>query len=331
MPEYIQKELPTRPSNVSEPRQPMPSVLRHARAVYRFSKTRGKVHARATTMTEPIASSSSPNTQKTQRKHKGKAKVVSPDSATVDRTTPAAHTTSHVSGPAASSDHDSIIESGDYYGDFDYDAVKADDGVELWLIRAPSTLKARNLRDLEINSSHRAGGLVGDLMRKGTAYDVWALDPVGTSGGASASASASGDQDGFGGMISSSSPSTAQVAGVGAEELNGLSVLLPCKRKGGKLYRAQKPITRHLVVSARPAKPARPEVVDEAPKREAYPDEVLTHRFRPYGDPGDLPREDHMDVDVVEVSPKEKEKSKRKGGGSETGSSKKRKAKLAAA
>lgn len=93
-------------------------------------------------------------------------------------------------------------------------------------------------------------------------------------------------------------------------------------------FSAQRPITRHLVVSARPAKPARPEVAYEAPKREAYPEEVLTHRFRPYGDPGDLPREDHMDVDVVEVSPKEK-KLKRKGGG-EMGSSKKRKAKLAA-
>ena len=56
---------------------------------------------------------------------------------------------------------------------------------------------------------------------------------------------------------------------------------------------------------------------------------MLTHRFRPYGDPGDLPREDHMDVDVVEVSPKGKEKFKRKGGG-ESGSSKKRKANLAA-
>jgi hypothetical protein len=91
----------------------------------------------------------------------------------------------------------------------------------------------------------------------------------------------------------------------------------------------QKPITRHLVVSARPARPTRPEVAYEAHKREAYPDEVLKHRFRPYGDPGDLPREDHMDVDVVEASPKEKEKIKRKGI-SETGSSKKRKTKLAA-
>jgi DNA-directed RNA polymerase I subunit RPA34.5 len=92
----------------------------------------------------------------------------------------------------------------------------------------------------------------------------------------------------------------------------------------------QKPITRHLVVSARPAKPTRPEVAYEAHKREAYPDEALKHRFRPYGDPGDLPREDRMDVDVVEASPKEKkEKIKRKASG-ETGSPKKRKTKLAA-
>jgi hypothetical protein len=97
-----------------------------------------------TTMTEPIASPSSPisaKTQKTQRKNKGKAKVVSPNPATVDPTTPAAHTVPQVSDPAASSDHDGVIGSGDYYGDFDYDAVKADDGVELWLVRAPSAVR----------------------------------------------------------------------------------------------------------------------------------------------------------------------------------------------
>lgn len=55
---------------------------------------------------------------------------------------------------------------------------------------------------------------------------------------------------------------------------------------------------------------------------------MLTHRFRPYGDPGDLPLENHMDVEMVEVGAKEKERPKRKGG--ETGSSKKKKAKLVA-
>ena len=98
---------------------------------------------------------------------------------------------------------------------------------------------------------------------------------------------------------------------------------------------APKPVTRHLVVSARPAKPTRPDAAATAfenPKREAYPDEVLTHRFRAYGDPGDRPPEPehHMDVDTAEVSAKEKkERHKRKGGG-ETGSSKRKKAKLVA-
>jgi len=89
------------------------------------------------------------------------------------------------------------------------------------------------------------------------------------------------------------------------------------------------------VLVSRPAKPSRPDATAsdaalgfENPKRDAYPEEVLTHRFRPYGDPGDPPPEDHhTDVDMAEVSPKEKKGSKRRGG--ETGSSKK-KAKLVA-
>ncbi len=91
-------------------------------------------------------------------------------------------------------------------------------------------MKPRNLRDLEIDTSRV--GLVGDLWRKSTAYDVWALDPATASGGGSGSGGGSWDQDELelelGGVTSSSS--------VGAEELNGLSILLPSKRKGGKLY-----------------------------------------------------------------------------------------------
>src|SRR6266851_7301618 len=88
---------------------------------------------------------------------------------------------------------------------------------------------------------------------------------------------------------------------------------------------APKPVTRHLVVAARPAKPTKPDAAAfENPKREAYPEEVLTHRFRPYGDPGDPPPKDSMAVDKAEVSAKEKERPKRRG--DETGSSKKKKA-----
>ena len=118
-------------------------------------------------MPAPIASSSSPpantKTQKTPKKYKGKKKaeqdnvVELPKSrrratVTVDPTTPAAHVASQGSSAAAAaaaaasfSDHsgdDDIngVESADF-GDFDYDAVKADDGVELWLVRAPSTVR----------------------------------------------------------------------------------------------------------------------------------------------------------------------------------------------
>jgi hypothetical protein len=91
-------------------------------------------------------------------------------------------------------------------------------------------VKARNLRGVEISSSRK--GLVGDLLRKGTTYDLWTLDPAAVTVGGS------GDRndDELGG---STSPLNAQLGvgvGVGAEELNGLSVLLPCKRKGGQLY-----------------------------------------------------------------------------------------------
>jgi hypothetical protein len=71
---------------------------------------------------------------------------------TVDPTTPAEHVASQgSSAPAAasspSSDRDGNgdidvdgVESGDF-GEFDYDTVQADDGVELWLVRAPSTVR----------------------------------------------------------------------------------------------------------------------------------------------------------------------------------------------
>lgn len=111
-----------------------------------------------TTMTEPISSSSSSKAQKTPKKHKGKVrqdKVVSPKTAAaVDLTTPA-HGASQASvppaspspspSPSSSDREEDIVESGDF-GDFDYDAVKADDGAELWLIRAPSTVRVSRLR-----------------------------------------------------------------------------------------------------------------------------------------------------------------------------------------
>jgi hypothetical protein len=192
---------------------------------------------------------------------------------------------------------------------------------------------------------------VGELSRKTTAYDIWSLSPPSSSSHRSANI---GDSH------------HPQVC---AEELNGLSVLLPRKRKGGKLFLgtygmqdpsacvvlmrttalpAPKPVTRHLVVTVRPAEPTRPAPGDavsdpatfENPPREAYPDAVLTHRFRPYGDPGEPPQpspEDQIDLEVEdkhaeEEGAKEKEKERRKKRRGEAGESPKKvkKAKTAA-
>ncbi|KAI0294280.1 hypothetical protein B0F90DRAFT_1757920 [Multifurca ochricompacta] len=186
------------------------------------------------------------------------------------------------------------------FGELDYDAVKEDEGVELWLVR----VKAKNLHGVKILPKT---GLVGELSRKNTAYDTWAINP---SHDHNASASANGDQS-----IDAEAP-------VGAEELDSLSVLLPRKRKGGKLFLAPKPVTRHLIVSMRPAKPTRPDPASDItlhrnPPRDAYPEEALTHRFRPYGDPGDPPPDNHVDVEMddkpAKILDKEKEKRKRKG------------------
>lgn len=216
------------------------------------------------------------------------------------------------------------------FGEFDYDAVKADEGAELWLVRAPIAVKEKNLQGVQVLSSSSVVGRVGELSRKTTAYDIWSLSPPSSSSRQSATI---GD---------------SHHPHVCAEELNGLSVLLPRKRKGGKLFLAPKPVTRHLVVTARPAEPTRPAPGDavsdpatfENPPREAYPDAVLTHRFRPYGDPGEPPQpspEDQIDLEVEdkhaeEEGAKEKEKERRKKRRGEAGESPKKvkKAKTAA-
>ena len=121
------------------------------------------------------------------------------------------------------------------FGEFDYDAVKADEGAELWLVRAPAAVrlvpltpqrilllrkkkqvKAKNLHGVRVSSSFSVAGRVGELSRKTTAYDIWSLAPP-----SSRPSGSIGD---------------SQQLHVCAEELNGISVLLPRKRKGGKLF-----------------------------------------------------------------------------------------------
>ncbi|KAH9162272.1 hypothetical protein EDB89DRAFT_2026490 [Lactarius sanguifluus] len=239
--------------------------------------------------TAPITSTSSARSKKqkkpTEKRAKKSAKVAAPASSSdaEDRTMLAPEGVDPT--PAY------VPPAGSVPADLDQE------GAELWLVRAPTAVKAKNLQGIQ--------------SRKSTA---------------------GGDRH--------------HQPHVGAEELNGLSVLLPRKRKGGKLFLAPKPVARHLVVAARPAEPMRRDAAEDPatfqnPPREAYPDEALTHRFRPYGDLGDPPPpppEDQMDLGVDDnhaeeggAREKERERRKKRRGGDAVESPKKaKKAKTAA-
>ena len=86
------------------------------------------------------------------------------------------------------------------------------------------------MRGLEVSSSRM--GLVGDLLlrKRSTAYDLWALEPT------AAHASGNRGEDGRDELGGGTTATAAAHVDVCAEELSSLSVLLPCKRKGGKHY-----------------------------------------------------------------------------------------------
>ncbi|KAF7799701.1 hypothetical protein EIP86_010943 [Pleurotus ostreatoroseus] len=167
-------------------------------------------------------------------------------------------------------------------GEFDWDALKNNEDVELWIVRVPDGVKAKHLQGLKLDTpSSSKTARIGSLSRKHAAYDVWSLGE---------------DSNDL----------------VGAEESKNFSCILPRKKKGGKLYTgallvdwqgldpnprcdllAPEITTRHIVLSARPDTPssAKPTTEDDDmswstlqnPPRPAYPKELLKHRFMPYG------------------------------------------------
>ncbi|KAH0830166.1 hypothetical protein J3R83DRAFT_1515 [Lanmaoa asiatica] len=161
-------------------------------------------------------------------------------------------------------------------GAFEWDTIKDDENTEIWLIRAPDSIKAKHLEGLEVDppSSSRTAR-VGGLARKHTTYDVWSI----------------GDDD-------------AEL--VGGDELRGLSCLLPRKKKRGKLYIAPKHVSQHIVISAQPPIATAPEhqpVVHQNPPRPSYPKDVLKHSFVPYGARSEQSRSE--DLSMIEVDDNE--------------------------
>ncbi|CDO71878.1 hypothetical protein BN946_scf184940.g25 [Trametes cinnabarina] len=172
------------------------------------------------------------------------------------------------------------------HGPFDWDSIKEDDNLELWVVRVPEGLKPKYLEGakLELSAPSSNTARIGSIERKSMTYDVWNLgeDEADT---------------------------------IGGEELRGVSALLPRSKNGGKLYQAPKPISRRLVISARPTLPtpqttpeASPVVSHQNPPRPKYPKELLTHRFIPLGSLAPVEDDAAMDVDVSAVSPTKSKK-----------------------
>ncbi|KAG2139061.1 hypothetical protein DEU56DRAFT_801560 [Suillus clintonianus] len=153
---------------------------------------------------------------------------------------------------------------------FDWDSVRDDNDIEIWLIRAPDSVNAKHFEGLAIDApSSSRSGQVGSLTRKGTVYDIWSMCDDDTNIG-------------------------------GAEELRGLSCLLPRKKKMGKLYMAPKEIARHLVISAQPPRastPEHPSILHQNPPRLSHPKELLKHHFVPYGAKLTI-NDDHANMDA---------------------------------
>ena len=146
-------------------------------------------------------------------------------------------------------------------------------------------VKPKHLESAELSASSHSKysrpGKVGYLSRKHTTYDIWSL--------------AETDYE-------NADPEEAASTPVGGEELRALSCLLPRRKRKGDLYlsalilhhantrrltrwTALKPIARHLVLSARELQPTAPQsaIPLQNPPRQSYPEEMLTHKFMPYG------------------------------------------------
>ncbi|EMD34327.1 hypothetical protein CERSUDRAFT_107531 [Gelatoporia subvermispora B] len=206
-----------------------------------------------------------------------------------------------------------LLNHAEDFGEFDWDKVKEDDNLELWLIRVPEGVKTKQLQGvkLELPPSTSKGIRVGSVERRHNTYGVWSLG-----------------ED--------------QAETVGGEEIKSLTCLLPRKQKGGKLYQAPKPIARHLVISAQPTLPTPAHSSDSDsvgpithlnPARHSYPKELLKHQFAPLGSLAPTGNAT-MDVDhpapaskpeVLQTVPAEPPKKKRKGEGESTKKSKKAK------
>ncbi|THV06913.1 hypothetical protein K435DRAFT_960164 [Dendrothele bispora CBS 962.96] len=155
--------------------------------------------------------------------------------------------------------------------EFDWETLEEDEDLELWLIRVPEGVKPKYLENLtlKVPSSSSKTTRSGVLPRKHVTFDLWHI----------------GDTN-----------ADEESAVAGGDEIKNISCLLPRKSKKGQMRLAPKPIARHLVINAPPAKPSEisidsssldPAVTKQNPARFSYPEEMLKHRYVAFGSTSD--------------------------------------------
>ncbi|KAH7102023.1 hypothetical protein BKA62DRAFT_829623 [Auriculariales sp. MPI-PUGE-AT-0066] len=144
---------------------------------------------------------------------------------------------------------------------FDWDAVDADDNLELWLIRVPDGFKSKQLESATLKAPSSRRRELGSIARKSGAVThlITRVD----------------NQDETG----------------AAEEMQAVRCLLPKKRKAGKMFLAQKKFAQHVVVTRVPSSPSLdPDAAAStvtadlsAAERPSWPLEQLSGRYIPCG------------------------------------------------
>ncbi|KAK6905306.1 hypothetical protein I204_05253 [Kwoniella mangroviensis CBS 8886] len=136
---------------------------------------------------------------------------------------------------------------------FEWDNLANKPGVELWAIRVPKDLKPSRLSSLQLAlPSNTSGPITGSLKTKSHSYT---LSTAGTNIHTKTKVDEQGRQPTSGpGAIDSmrmdvdeSTPREMKVEG--GEEMDGLRLLVPKVKEGGKLFVASKPITRKLIIT----------------------------------------------------------------------------------
>jgi len=168
---------------------------------------------------------------------------------------------------------------------FDYDTLKSNPDLELWVFRAPANIGAKHLKDLQLRIPPTPSGsdsVVASLSRKDKRYQVHHLHPSPTSALPDASISSTGTGSRLG------------------EELTSLACLVP-RAKKGHLVLAPQPIARHFVISQSPVlpTPAPPEngIDFGPPPPRPQPVHRLVHAFQPVGSLAPPPSDEAEDED----------------------------------